>query len=384
MAVHTPVPPSVAGHINVMRDLTPVYWKLVSDLTVRNYLTYFNMRKWGGLTFNGGSHSQVWNARIKTPTVLPAIANQPLEFVNQDTDIQYYLGNKGYRGTDYYPQEEYLMARNAPAQMINDRYDQKTRDLAQAMTEALSHAFWKDGNDAANVNDFVGIRTPLAYNAATCTIADKVALPNGTYAGQSCALANLGGFWSADLATPPNASLATDWPFGQGSPEYDGTSPLIVNYASTAWDTSSALWRDNAVAATSFAQTAMAHRGGQSMVGAPMQCCMASEMFVELKESFRANNRQIMPFRDGDLGFPGDTMHIDGMVYSMDYAIPAGNAFMYLPQYVNSYFLHDDIYGAMGPDYSMEKIGYLYYTYSFGNNKFMPKYLARFISDTSA
>jgi len=382
MALHTPVPPSVAGHINVLRDLTPRYWKQVSDMTVRNFLTYFNMRKWGSLTFNGGSHTQVWNARVKQPTVLPAIANQPLNFDNQDTDIQYYIGNKGYRATDYYPQEEFLMARNAP-EMVNNRYEQKGRDLAQAMVEAVSSAFWKDGNVAANINDFTGILTPLSYDASTCFIGDKVGLPNGTYAGQSMALGNLGGYWTSGLATKPNASLGKDWPFGQGSSEYDGTSPLIVNYGSSAWGTSSALWKDNAVAATSFAQVAMLHRGGQSLVGAPPQCVMASEMFVDMKDSFRVNNRQVMPYRDGDLGFPGETLLVDGMVYSMDYAIPASNAFLYLPQYVESYFLHEDIYGAMGPEYSMERSGYLYYTYSFGNNKFSPKYLARFISDTT-
>lgn len=380
---HTPVPPSVEGHVNLIRDLTPKYWKMVSDLTVRNYLTYFNMRKFGSLTFNGSSHTQVWNARVKKATVQAAVANQNIEFVNSDTDIQFYTGIKGYRGTDLYPQEEYLMARNAP-EKVNDRYDQKTRDLAQAMVEHLSHAFFKDGNDSANVNEFVGLRTPLAYDAATCTIADKVALPNGTYAGQSCALGNLGGYWTADGGTKPNATLAKDWPMGQGSPEYDGTSPLIINYGSTAWGTGGSTWKLNAVAAASFAMTAMLHRGGQSMTGAPIQCTMASEMFVDLKESFRANNRQIMPFRDGDLGFPGETMHVDGMVYSMDYAIPLGNAFMYLPQYVESFFLHDDIYLADGPNYSMEKAAFLYSTCSFGNNKFQPKYLARFISDTSA
>lgn len=376
------VPSSVSGHVNLVRDLTPRYWKEVSDLTVRNYLTFYNMQRWGALTFNARSHSQVWNARVKLPTVLPAVANQTIEFVNQDTDIQYYCGVKGYRGGDYYPEEEYLMSQNAPEQ-ISNRYERKSKELAQAMVEYVSRAFWTDGNDAANVNHMTGVRTPLSYDAATCGAADKVALPNGTYAGQSCALGTLGGTWTSELATPPNASLAKDWPFGQGSPEYDGTSPLIVNYASTAWDTSSVLWKDNAVKATSYAQAAMLHRAGQSMVGAPPQITMASEMFVEMKDSFRINNRQTMPFRDGDLGFPGETLMVDGMVYSMDYAIPAGNAFMYLPQYLEAFFLHNQIYGAMGPEYSIERLGYLYYISSFGNNKFLPKYLCRFVSETS-
>ena len=38
-------------------------------MTVRNYLTYFNMRKVGFSHFNGGSTRKLWNARVKQPTV---------------------------------------------------------------------------------------------------------------------------------------------------------------------------------------------------------------------------------------------------------------------------------------------------------------------------
>lgn len=379
---HSLVPPSVSGHVNLVRDLAPRFWKDVSDLTVRNFLTFYNLRKWGSLTFNARSHSQVWSARVKQPNIVPAVDNNPIDFVNWDTDIQFYIGVKGYRGTDFYPEQEYLMAQGAPEQ-ITDRYTRKSQDLAQAMQERLCHAYWKDGNVAANAYDFVGIKTPLAYTAGTCGAADNVAQPSGSYAGQSCVLGNLGGTWSANMTTKPNANLAKDWPFGQGSSEYDGTSPLIVNYSSTAFQTGATDWGTNAVPAASYAMTAMLHRGGQSMNGAPIQVGMASELFTQMKDSFRQNNRQIMPFTDGDLGFPTETLKVDGAVYSMDYAIPVGEAYMYLPQYVEAFFLHGDIYNAMGPEYAIDKLGYLYYISTYGNFKFQPKYLCRFVSETA-
>jgi hypothetical protein len=379
---HSLVPSTVSGHINSVRDLAPRYWKGISDLTVRNFLTFYNLRKWGSLTFNARSHSQVWNARVKQPTILPAVDNQPIEFVNWDTDIQYYIGIKGYRGSDFLPEQEYLQAQGAPEQITN-RYERKSKEIAQATQERLSHSFWKDGNVAANAYDFTGIKTPLAYTAGTTGAADLVGQPSGSYAGQSCVLGNLGGSWSSNMATKPNANLAKDWPFGQGSSEYDGTSPLIVNYAATGWGTGATDWATNAVAATSYAQTAMLHRGGSSMVGAKTQVAMASEMFTDFKNSFRENNRQIMPFTDGDLGYPGETLMVDGMVYSMDYAIPTGEAYMYLPQYLEAFFLHNDIYGVMGPEYSIPHVGYLYYISTYGNFKFLPKYLCRFVSETA-
>lgn len=374
------VPSSVSGHVNLVRDIAPKYWKGVSDMTVRNHLTFHNLQKWGSLSFNARSHSQVWNAQIRLPTVSQAIENAPVEFVNTDTDIQYTIGIKGYRGGDFMPELEHLLAQNAP-EMITDRYSRKSKLLAQSLVEKLSRSYYLDGNVAANVYDFVGLKTPLAYDSGTVVAADKIALPNGTYAGQSCALGNLGGTWSAAGAAF-NASLAKDYPFGQGNAEYDGTSPLVVNYASTAWGTGGTSWALNAIAATSWAQTALLHRGGQSMVGAPAQCVMASDMFTDFKNSFRDNNRQIMPYTDGDLGYPGETLKVDGIVYSMDYNIPRGEAYMYLPQYVEGFFVHSQIYDAKGPEWSTAHTGHLYYVSSFGNFKFLPKYLVRFVSVT--
>ena len=119
------------------------------------------------------------------------------------------------------------------------------------------------------------------------------------------------------------------------------------------------------------------------MVGAVPNVVMASDMFPDFKQSFRAGNRQIMPFTDGDLGYPGETLMVDGLVYSMAYEVPPGEAYMYLPQYAEAFFLHDNIYGAMGPEYSMPHGGHLYYTSSYGNFKFAPKYLTRFVRDTT-
>ena len=377
------VPQSVAGHVNAVRDLAPTYWKGVSDLTVRNFLTFYMLRKYGAMTFNARGHSQVWNARVKLPQVSPAVDGQPLEFVNWDTDIQYYIGVKGFRGSDMMGEQEYLQSQGASEQMTY-RYDRKSKELGQAMTEALSHSFYKDGNLPANAYIPAGIKTALGYDDATLTAADKVARPSGSYAGQNCALGSLGGSWPGMPAgqIAPNASLGKQWPFGQGNPEYDGTSGLIINYASPSWGTGSTTWGQNAVAATSWAQTAALHRGGTSMVGAPMNVVMASEMFTDMKQSFRDNNRQIMPWTDGDLGYPGETLKVDGMVFSMDYAIPYGEAFGFLPQYIEAFFLHNDIFGPIGPEYSMPHVAYLYYVSSYGNFKFLPKYCQRYVSKT--
>lgn len=395
MAGHTLVPSTVDGHINLARDTAPMYWKAASDLTVRNFLTFYLLRKFGTLTFNARGHSQVWNAKIRQPPVLPLTDEVPLEFVNQDTDIQFYTGFKGMGSADFMPELEYLLAQGSPVQ-ITDRFKRKSVDMSQSVDEALQTSFYSDGNDVANQYKYVGIKTPLGYNAGSATvfnITNKIAQPNGTYAGQSCALAANGGTWSAAGGSFPNTNLGRDWPFGQGQPEYDGTAPTIWNYHSTAFGTgvtssTSPLeaWETNGVRVIAEAATAMMHRGGyRNNGGAPLVCVMASDMFVALKNSFRAQNRHSMPWQDGDFGFPNqDTLMVDGVICTSDYNVPPGEAYMWAPQYVEMFNIHPDIYKVYGPEFNMQRRGYLYMATAYGNFKFQPKYLARFVSRTTA
>lgn len=384
---HSLVPSSITGHINLARDIAPKFWKGSSDLTVRNYLTFYILNRFGRMTYNARSHSQVWNAKIRQPQVLPLVDNIPMEFVNQDTDIQFYTGIKGMGVTDTMPELEMLLGQGAPEQIV-DRYSQKSVDMVTSLDQSLQRSFYLDGNDSRNAYNYVGIKTPLSYLAtdgSVFSVADKVARPNGTYAGQSCALAANGGTWSAALATKPCASLAKDWPFGQGSAEYDGTAPMIWNYSSSQFGTGSTAWEDNAVRCTTEAATAMTHRGGfANPGGAPLVCVMASEMFIALKHSFRQLNRQMVPFTDGDFGFPMDTLHIDGILYMSDYNVPPGEAYMWSPQYLEMFNVHPQIYKEYGPEFSLQHRGFLYMATAYGNFKWQPKYLARFVSRTTA
>jgi hypothetical protein len=328
-----------------------------------------------------GHTAKVWNAKIKQPQVLPLVDNVPLEFVNQDTDIQFYIGIKGMGVTDTMPELEYLLAQGAPEQIV-DRYNRKSADMTESLEQRLQKSFYTDGNDAANAYDYVGIKTALGHG--TVAVGDKVAVPSGTYAGQSIALASNGGTWSAALATPPNSTIAKDWPFGQGSSEYDGTSSMTWNYASSQFGTSSTTWEDNAVRCVTEAATALVHRGGYANGGgAPLVCVMASEMFIALKHSFRSQNRQLMPYRDGDLGFPQDTIMVDGILFMSDYNVPAGEAYMFAPQYMEMFNVHPNIYKEYGPEFSMIHRGFLYMATAYGNFKWQPKYLVKFISQAS-
>ncbi len=380
MPGHTLVPGTVDGHIGFVQSVAPVYWKGASDLTIRGNLTFYLLRKYGSLTFNARSHTQVWTSTIREPQVIPLVDEVPVEFVNSATDIQFFTGIKGKGASDFMPELEKVLAEGAPQQIL-DRYRSKTDKMLLALDRSLQRAFYLNGNDAANVADYSGIRTPLSYSTAGMVTANKVAgVYNGTYAGQSTALGNNGGTWSSVMGTKPNALLGKDWPFGQGDPEYDAVTPVVWNYSSSQYSASTT-WEANCVEVIADAVTAMGHRGGyMNKGGAPLVIVMASEMFVALKNSFRANNRQIMPWRDGDLGFPQETLMVDGALCMSDYNVPAGMAFMWAPQYVEMFNVWPQLYKDYGPEWFLKDRGWLYFASAYGNFKFQPKYLAQFVS----
>lgn len=385
MAGHSLVPATIEGHVNLARDVAPRFWKGSSDLTIRNHLTFYILTRYGRMTNNANSHTQVWNAKIRKPNVLPLIDQIPLEFASTPADIQFYLGVRGMGVSDSMPEQEYLLNQGNPEQIVN-RYAEKSLDMVSALNERLQASFYKNGNLAANAYDYVGLPTVLSYTSGSpdLTIAHKIAKPSGTYAGQSLALGANGGTWTSGMVTKPNSNLAKDWPFGQGSSDYDGTAPMIWNYASTQFS-STATWEANAVRCVTEAQTAMVHRGGWANAGgAPMICVCSSSMFLQLKHSFREQQRIMVPYTDGDLGFANDTLKIDGIVFMADYNVPEGQAYMWAPQYVEMFNVHNGLYKEYGPEFSMPHRAYLYMATAYGNFKFLPKYCAGFISDTTA
>lgn len=374
------VPADVAEHVIAVRDTAPKYFKGVSDLTLRNHVVFYLLRKYGLIEYNADGHSQVWSIKVREPDVSTNTDGSRITFSQVSTDEQLSVDVRSYRTTDTMTEKQYLMNRGR-TQIVN-RYKRKSKDLGDAMTKRLQERFYCDGNNAAYADDYIGTATILAHDTGGTTVAgDKLALPKANYGGHKTDLAYFGGSWSANLPSGRryNTSLANDFPFGQGRSEYDAMSPLIWNYTSTAWGTGATTWEANCERVVTEATAAMMHRSGlMNNNGAPFVNVLAGDLFISLKHKFRDRHRILTPFKDGDVGFPQESMTIDGSVYMQDYGMPAGQGQGFCPQYLEMFNMHSDIFKAYGPEWDINSAAFLYYVSAFGNYRYQPKFFCAF------
>jgi hypothetical protein len=206
--------------------------------------------------------------------------------------------------------------------------------------------------------------------------ADIVANPSDTYCGQSTALGNNGGNWTADLATSPNATAATDWPWGNGDTEYDCLSPLLVNYSSTGWNTSSTEWIDNCEEVLRFAGIACASKNGDDNV--PMLHMLDSKLYGDFLNFHAARNRIVLPHQESqDLGF-SKTMNFEGSAVHFEFDCPANTGYGITPNNVELFSMESQLFVPDGPEWSIERKGWLYEVGFFGNMRFQPKFFAKY------
>jgi hypothetical protein len=270
---------------------------------------------------------------------------------------------------------------NSGSTQITDEYREKTKRLLKRINQVLCGELYIDGYAANNTNRLCGVNSFLGDNGSTVA-ADRLAVPSDTYAGKSTALDALGvGGYSANApaARQYNTALANDFPLGQGPAEYDYLSPLLVNYTSTAWKSGQASWLDNCEEVLRFTRIAQTHRGAMAEdESAPFVHMLGSDLYFDFLTFYSARNRQIVPHKAADnLGF-GDTMNFEGAMVHHEYDCPASEGYGIVPTMIELFHVGDNLFHAEGPEWSIERMAYLYLIYMFGNMRFQPRYFAKY------
>ena len=228
----------------------PNWIRAVEDMTMRTGFLYPRLSQQGGIAKEPGCAESIWKLKVRLPEVRPMSNHGGLSFQPTQTEIQMRTGLRAMETTESMSlMDQWINSGpNALRKMVND----KASDLRKAMMKMFMGDVWLSGESTGRTNRYHGIETGLG--AGTVVVADKIAKPDGTYAGQATDVGTNGGFWSADLGTPNNAALANDWPDGSGDDSYDCTSPLLVNTGSTSWGTGSNSHKVNLFRAISQAQ----------------------------------------------------------------------------------------------------------------------------------
>lgn len=281
-------------------------------------------------------------------------------------------GWKGFMATDAMAYAEYLKIGKSKEAVLN-RYNRIIPKLYRGLMDFLGLQIYANSNASGHEDDFDGLET--ACGAGTCTAADLIAAPSGTYQGLSTTVAQ-SGTWSSDLTTPPNASLATDWPDGSGSPDYPYRSPKLVNYSSNNWGTGLTTWEANCQrairrSATWLKSTAGGDGNGRSLLG-----MFSSELLDGFKNSLTASKMTLSPHKEAeDLGF-SDVLNFEGVAAQSEYGCPAGTGYIQDMDDVILEFLTSEMIEQHGP-WQESDLVYKWCALTLGNMKADPRRLVK-------
>lgn len=345
-----------------------------SDLTIRKRLWLKMMQRYGRLSFNHAGYDCNWDIEYSQPELEQFADGDDITFGNHRAYKQMSLNWRGYKASDSISLKQKLMNRGELA--IVNMSERKAANLRKGASDRFHKELFVDGNATGNDNRFSGWETFLG--AGTCAATDQVAVNSDTYAGLSTAQAYYGGSWSTDLASAdrPNATLATDWPHGNGDTEYDALSAKLINYTSSAWPSGGTTWEENCIEAVRAAGIWCSCTLGEE--DAPQLLMLPSLMFSRFKTAFDPTLRTIVPHKESqDLGF-GSTMMFEGMSIHYEFNCPAASGYLFNPNAVELKFLTSDIFELKSEMDDIKSAGSdLWFLYTFGNFCFTPKYFAK-------
>ena len=361
----------MAEWIGIIHSTAPKYLSGAADNTIRNRLILTLVRQKGRITFNESSHECNWDVEYAEQPVSAYGDGGTLDFSRHDLLRQLKIDWRGYKATDMMTEKERLENKGDIA--IVKRYDRIMPTLTKSLRNKFCGEFFIDGYATGNENRLHGLES--FFGTGTTVAADRIAEPSDTYGGKSTALANEGGSWSTNLSTKPNANAATDWPDGNGDPEYDYISPKIVNYSSSSRGTSSTSWDNNCERVLRQSTIWLTQTSGKD--GRPDIYLLAGNLFYGYKNKIESLRRITVPHKGAqDLGFD-DVLNQDGVMIDTDFDVPAGVGYGLNVDQMELGSLDSVLFSSRGPEYDIKTDSWLFLVGFFGNVRYNPKHFAK-------
>ncbi len=362
------------AHVEVLASTVADYAKGAEDLTIRNRPALSYMRKYNRYKFNCSGTSMDWGVKYKKAPISQGVDDVNIQFNVNSNHKRASLPWRGYIGTDRLTDFQREQNKGLPA--LISLYETKAEDLKTSFEDTFPSQFYVDGSASGYESAFHGLNS--FCGAANSGAGNLICTPNDSYAGLTTNLGTYGGTWTANRsssASPqyPNATLAKDWPWGNGSTEYDFWSPKLLNFSSTAW-TGSTTFADNCSDIINRATLWLNATGGSA---GPLLCLLGSDMFGDLRKFYETRNRQIVPHKESeDLGF-GDTLNINGAAVIHDFDCPASTGFIFRMNAVKAMFMKSKMFEMRGPEYDIASNSYLMLLTCYGNFQFSPKHVCK-------
>ena len=355
----------------VLKEAAPAYLKGRADNTIRNRLLLTLLAKNGRIKYNASSHKLYWDVKAGQRVIEAYGDDGVINFQRSDLHEQLNIDWRGYKMSDRMTEKQRLMLGDLTA--IIDRYSGVAEDMMDDLQDGFCGELFVDGYAAANTNRLHGLES--FFGTGTTVAADRIAQPSDTYGGHSSVLGTRGGTWSTNLTTYPNANIATDWPDGNGTADYDWNTPKIINYSSTNWGTGSTTWADNCERVLGQTTIWTTLTGGKK--GRPTLYLLAGDLFYDYQNKMRAKYRISVPHSEAnDLGF-SDTLNQDGVMIQADFDVPAGSGYGLNINQMVLESLDSVLFSSRGPEYDINTDGYLWLIGFFGNARYNIKHFSK-------
>lgn len=344
----------------VVNTTTAEYLKGAADTTIRDRVVFAMLNKRKRMQFGQSGTEIRWQVKFGMPDV-ESYQGGSMDYQPTDKHRQLWLDWKGYTVTDMMHEKERLQ--NRGNQALIDRYARIFPDMEQALTDQFGLEFYVNGTSYSD--RFAGIET--FCSATTPQAADRIAAPNGSYGGLTCVPGGVAGVWSANASTKPNASMATDWPGGQGDPEYAFNSPKLVNWSSTGWNTGSTAWVDNCERV--LRQTTLWTQNGQGKSGRTDVYLMPQSLYYDYLNRQSSKQSIIVPAKELiELGFDG--VQQEGVQLTTDWGCPENTVYGINFDRLWLHCMYDNLFVNKGPEWDMRTQSYLFLIATYGNFRF--------------
>lgn len=325
--------------LQVVKTTAPQYFKDATDHTIRHRPLLKMLQQQGNLMFNYRAPKFVWAIEVKEPKtrVLSGRGGNRSTWIDTDVYENLEIDHAELEATQAMFRRDQMINANSPNQIV-DIMGKKFDQLVKSVSNEISRQFYVDNTSGVNTAMLTGLRSIIKPAGAST---DQVAIPTSgsTYGGKSLELADLGGYWSTDLATSPNATAATDWPMGSGSTEYDYNTPKMLNInAAFNGDTG---WANNCLKVFRYMQTAVKRCCGPG--AAPNVHLLGADLVLQFKDKLEGRERLYVSDYEKSLGFP-DLMVYENAIVMEDFDCPAGAGYAINPSEMALYSVHDQLF----------------------------------------
>lgn len=353
-----------AGVVN-----TTAQWFLkgASDLTLREHEVYRRLFVGGNVLYNMSGTECRWQIKFSLPETLD-YTGEPLDFSPSDKYRTMLLDWRGKKTTDSMDELDYLKNRGVP--QLVDRYGNVMKDMRQSLDDSFAVGWRDDGITYAT--KLHGIDSFMVAGG-TVVAADKIVMSDVTYATQPVKLAGIAGTWSSALTVKPNAAVATDWPSGKGTPEYDCLQPKMLKADANTWKSGTTAWVD--VAPRVIRQGILWCRLTNGRAGMPNLVVLSDDYYADYANCQEAKQQIIVPHQaTNDLGFQGYQFQAEGVPIITEFGMPGTTGYILNTNKCELRCMYEQLYMPRGPEFSMEKNAYLFAMGFFGDFAWEPKF----------